>query len=149
MGPDRFVASQDNQDGACAFPSPGCLGMGNGSFGKAVRGLGETRHDRLGREKIVVSGTDWSVRRQPNRLSLTGSLVASQTDATPLFSLSNLPINSIYINARRFHDVFNDLSTKSAVPACICQSLVTPLFFRFYGVCWPRLFYALRSLSIA
>ena len=25
-GPDRFVASPDNQDGACVFPSPGCLG---------------------------------------------------------------------------------------------------------------------------
>ena len=37
--------------------------MGEGSFGKAVRGFIETRHDRLGREKIVVSGTDGSVRR--------------------------------------------------------------------------------------
>ena len=63
-GPDRFVASPDNQDGACVFPSPGCLGMGKGSFGKAVRGSRETRHDRLGREKIVISGTDGSVRRQ-------------------------------------------------------------------------------------
>ena len=24
-GPDRLVASPDNQDGACVFPSPGCL----------------------------------------------------------------------------------------------------------------------------
>ena len=38
--------------------------MGKGYFGKAVRGFTETRHDRLGREKIVVSGTDGSVRRQ-------------------------------------------------------------------------------------
>ena len=42
----------------------GCLGMGKGSFGKAVRGFMETRHDRPRREKIVVSGTDGSVRRQ-------------------------------------------------------------------------------------
>ena len=48
---------------ACVFPSPGCLGMGKGTFAKAVRGLGETRHDRTRREKIVVSGTDGSVRR--------------------------------------------------------------------------------------
>ena len=43
-----------------------------------------------------------SKRQKPNRLSLTGSLFASQTDATPLFlfSLSNLPINPIYINVR-------------------------------------------------
>ena len=33
-GPDRFVASPDKPDGACFFPSPGCLGMGKGSFGK-------------------------------------------------------------------------------------------------------------------
>ena len=30
--------------------------MGKGYFGKAVRGFMETRHDRLGREKIVISG---------------------------------------------------------------------------------------------
>ncbi len=34
-----------------------------GGYGKVVRGFMETRHDRLGREKIVVSGTDGSVRR--------------------------------------------------------------------------------------
>ena len=62
-GPDRFVASPDNQDGACVFPSPGCLGMGKGSFGKAVRGSRETRHDRTRREKIVVSETDGVVWR--------------------------------------------------------------------------------------
>ena len=45
-------------------PLPGCLGMGKGYFEKAVRGFRETRHDRLGTEKIVVSGTDGSVRRQ-------------------------------------------------------------------------------------
>ena len=63
-GPDRFVASPDNQDGACVFPSPGCLGMGKGSFEKTIRGSRETRHDRTRREKIVVSETDASVRRQ-------------------------------------------------------------------------------------
>ena len=61
--PDRFVASPDKPDGACVFLMRGCLGIGKGSFGKAFRGSRGTRHDRLGREKIVVSGTDGSVRR--------------------------------------------------------------------------------------
>ena len=43
-GPDRFVASPDNQDGACFFLMRGCLGMGKGYFGKVVRGFMETRH---------------------------------------------------------------------------------------------------------
>ena len=40
--------------------------MGKGSFEKTIRGSRGTRHDRLGREKIVVSGTDGSVRRHPS-----------------------------------------------------------------------------------
>ena len=63
-GPDRFVAGPDKPDGACFFLTRGCLGMGKGYFGKAVRGSRETRHDRTRREKIVVSETDGSVRRQ-------------------------------------------------------------------------------------
>ena len=72
------MASPDNQDGACVFPPPGCLGMGKGSFGKAVRGSGETRHDRLGREKIVISGTDGVVWRHsgPSRsIGLIGKCI--------------------------------------------------------------------------
>ena len=79
-GPDRFVASPDNQDGACVLPRIGCLDIGKGYFGKFVRGSGETRHDRLGREKIVVSGMDGSVRRQ--LCSFPGSIAPEITTTT-------------------------------------------------------------------
>ena len=74
--PDRPVASPDNQDGACFFLMRGGLGMGKGYFEKVVRGFRETRYDRLGTEKIVVSGTDGSMRRHkgPSGRFLLGNL---------------------------------------------------------------------------
>ena len=49
-------ASPDKTDGACVFLMRGCLGMGKGSFEKTICRSRGTWHDRLGREKIVVSG---------------------------------------------------------------------------------------------
>lgn len=50
--------------------------MSKGYFEKVVCGFRETWHDRLGTEKIAVSGTDGSVRRHkgPSGRFLLGNL---------------------------------------------------------------------------
>ena len=58
---------------APAFPLARLPGHDKGYFGKAVRERRETRHDRPRREKIVISGTDGSVRRHPGPLRVLAS----------------------------------------------------------------------------
>ena len=40
-GPDRFVASPDNQDGACVFPRIGCLTLARGILEKSLADRGK------------------------------------------------------------------------------------------------------------